>query len=100
MLSPQEFTIITSEDFNLGASLIASAKACEANHLFLCKKSIYYFYILALRQHKDLEKFQIDLFLKVYLKVLKNIYLALYFLLCPFILTTNCSKSLASLKSV
>ena len=31
MLSPQEFTIITSEDFNLGAILIASAKACEGS---------------------------------------------------------------------
>ena len=31
MLSPQEFTTITSEDFNLGAILIASAKACEGS---------------------------------------------------------------------
>ena len=31
MLSPQEFTIITSELFNLGANLIASAKACEGS---------------------------------------------------------------------
>ena len=30
-LSPQELTIITSEDFNLGAILIASAKACEGS---------------------------------------------------------------------
>ena len=30
MLSPK-FTIITSEDFNLGAILIASAKACEGS---------------------------------------------------------------------
>ena len=30
-LSPQEFTIITSEDFNLGAILIASAKACDGS---------------------------------------------------------------------
>ena len=31
MLSPQEFTIITSELSNLGANLIASAKACEGS---------------------------------------------------------------------
>ena len=31
MLSPQEFTIITSDDFNLGASLIASANACDGS---------------------------------------------------------------------
>ena len=30
-LSPQEFTIITSEEFNLGAIFIASAKACEGS---------------------------------------------------------------------
>ena len=30
-LSPHELTIITSEDFNLGAILIASAKACEGS---------------------------------------------------------------------
>ena len=30
-LSPHEFTIIISEDFNFGASLIASAKACEGS---------------------------------------------------------------------
>ena len=30
-LSPHEFTMITSEDFNLGAILIASAKACEGS---------------------------------------------------------------------
>ena len=29
--SPQLFTIITSEDFNLGAILIASAKACDGS---------------------------------------------------------------------
>ena len=37
MLSPQEFTTITSDDFNLGAILIASAKACEGSndgHIF------------------------------------------------------------------
>ena len=32
MLSPQEFTTITSEDFNLGAILIASANACEGSN--------------------------------------------------------------------
>ena len=32
MLSPQEFTIITSELSNLGANLIASAKACEGSN--------------------------------------------------------------------
>ena len=32
MLSPHELTIITSEDFNLGAILIASAKACEGSN--------------------------------------------------------------------
>ena len=31
ILSPQEFTTITSDDFNLGAILIASAKACEGS---------------------------------------------------------------------
>ena len=31
MLSPQEFTTITSDDLNLGAILIASAKACEGS---------------------------------------------------------------------
>ena len=31
MLSPQELTTITSDDFNLGAILIASAKACEGS---------------------------------------------------------------------
>ena len=31
MLSPQEFTIITSELCILGANLIASAKACEGS---------------------------------------------------------------------
>ena len=31
MLSPQELTIIISDDFNLGAILIASAKACEGS---------------------------------------------------------------------
>ena len=31
MLSPHEFTIITSVQSNLGASLIASAKACEGS---------------------------------------------------------------------
>ena len=31
MLSPQEFTTITSEDFNLGAILIASANAWEGS---------------------------------------------------------------------
>ena len=31
MLSPQEFTIITSELSHLGANLIASAKACECS---------------------------------------------------------------------
>ena len=30
-LSPQELTIITSDDFNFGANLIASAKACEGS---------------------------------------------------------------------
>ena len=30
-LSPHELTIITSEDFNLGAILIASANACEGS---------------------------------------------------------------------
>ena len=30
-LSPQEFTIITSEELNLGASFIASAKACDGS---------------------------------------------------------------------
>ena len=30
-LSPQEFTIIISDDFNLGANFIASAKACEGS---------------------------------------------------------------------
>ena len=30
-LSPQELTTIISEDFNLGAILIASAKACEGS---------------------------------------------------------------------
>ena len=30
-LSPHEFTTITSEDFNFGAILIASAKACEGS---------------------------------------------------------------------
>ena len=31
ILSPQELTTITSEDFNLGAILIASANACEGS---------------------------------------------------------------------
>ena len=31
MLSPHELTIIISVDFNLGAILIASAKACEGS---------------------------------------------------------------------
>ena len=31
MLSPQELTTIISEDLNLGAILIASAKACEGS---------------------------------------------------------------------
>ena len=30
-LSPQEFTIIISDELNLGANLIASAKACEGS---------------------------------------------------------------------
>ena len=30
-LSPQEFTIITSDDFNFGAIFIVSAKACEGS---------------------------------------------------------------------
>ena len=30
-LSPQELTIIISEDFNFGAILIASANACEGS---------------------------------------------------------------------
>ena len=30
-LSPHELTMITSEDFNLGAILIASANACEGS---------------------------------------------------------------------
>ena len=30
-LSPQEFTIIISDELNLGDNLIASAKACEGS---------------------------------------------------------------------
>ena len=32
ILSPQELTIITSEVFNFGAILIASANACEGSN--------------------------------------------------------------------
>ena len=31
-LSPHEFTIITSEDFNFNANLMASANACDGSN--------------------------------------------------------------------